>query len=64
LDISKELPQSPPCEEIDVLCINPATQTLFVFEAKNILQRNRPYDIKQTFDDFFGSKGEKMLRKA
>jgi len=61
--ISKELPQNPPCGEIDVLCINPMTQTLFVFEAKNILQRNRPYDIKQTFDDFFGSKGKKYYEK-
>jgi len=61
--ISKDLPKNPPCGEIDVLCVNPNTKTIFVLEAKSILQKNRPYNIKQIFKDFFGTKGKRYYLK-
>lgn len=57
--ISSELPKFPPCGEIDILCISESSKTLFVLEAKSILQKNRPYSINQVFKDFYGVKGKK-----
>ncbi|RLD54827.1 MAG: hypothetical protein DRJ01_17510, partial [Bacteroidetes bacterium] len=57
--ISSELPKFPPCGEIDVLCVSESSKTLFVLEAKSILQKNRPYSINQVFKDFFGMKGKR-----
>ena len=61
--VSKDLPKNPPCGEIDILCINSKTKTIFVLEAKSILQKNRPYNIKQIFNDFFGEKGKRYYIK-
>lgn len=61
--ISKTLPKSPPCGEIDILCIDKINKVLYVFEAKSILQSNRPYTISLTFRDFFGNKGKRYYQK-
>lgn len=61
--ISKDFPKNPPCGEIDILCINPDTKTIFILEAKSVLQQNRPYNINQIFKDFFGKKGKKYYVK-
>lgn len=61
--ISSRLPKDPPCGEIDILCANPLNKTIFVLEAKSVLQKNRPYNIKQTFNDFFGEKGKRYYNK-
>lgn len=61
--ISPSLPKDAPCGEIDILCVDPQNRKLFVFEAKSILQKNRPYSIKQTFNDFFGEKGKRYYNK-
>lgn len=61
--ISIHLPKDPPCGEIDVLCLNKNNKTIFVFEAKSILQKNRPYSINQVFNDFFGDRGKKYNQK-
>lgn len=61
--ISKDFPKNPPCGEIDILCINPNTKTVFILEAKSVLQQNRPYNINQIFKDFFGKEGKKYYVK-
>lgn len=61
--ISSHLPKDPPCGEIDILCINSANKTIFVLEAKSVLQSNRPYNIRQIFNDFFGEKGKRYYNK-
>lgn len=61
--ISSHFPKNPPCGEIDVLCINKNNKTVFVFEAKSILQKNRPYSINQVFNDFFGDNGKRYNQK-
>ena len=62
-NISPSLPKDAPCGEIDILCVDPKNKKLFVFEAKSVLQKNRPYSIKQTFNDFFGEKGKRYYNK-
>lgn len=61
--ISTLLPKNPSCGEIDVLCVNKNNKTVFVFEAKSILQKNRPYSINQVFNDFFGKNGKRYNQK-
>lgn len=61
--ISKTFPQSPPCGEIDILCVDKNNKIIYVFEAKSILQSNRPYIINLTFRDFFGNKGKRYYQK-
>jgi hypothetical protein len=61
--ISKTLPQSPPCGEIDILCVDKNNNIIYVFEAKSILQSNRPYTISLTFRDFFSNKGKRYYQK-
>ena len=61
--ISNELPKDAPCGEIDILCINPENNTIYVLEAKAILQKNRPYNVNLIFRDFFGAKGKRYYIK-
>jgi hypothetical protein len=52
--IHSDLPKDPPCGEIDLLCVSEERKIVFVLEAKYLNnQRNRPYDVRQTFNDFF-----------
>ncbi len=54
------------CGEIDALCINRANQTVFVFDAKNVIKRPSNYFIRNNIDTFFLSKKayyRKLLKK-
>lgn len=58
-EISSCFPKDAPCGEIDIVCINPNNQTIFVLEAKSLFQKNRPIKIKQSFRDFFDDTNKK-----
>ncbi|MES1225011.1 MAG: hypothetical protein ABUT20_56515, partial [Bacteroidota bacterium] len=45
-----------PCGEIDLLCINPATKTAFVFDCKSVVKIPGIYQIKQNIEEFFNGK--------
>lgn len=60
--ISASFSKRPPCGEIDLLAINEEKKIIFVIDAKNMNNRNRPYDIRQEFDTFF-TKTKCYLRK-
>jgi len=42
-----------PCGEIDLLCVNPATKTAFVFDCKSVVKIPGIYQIKRNIEEFF-----------
>lgn len=54
--ISKLFPKRPLCGEIDLLAINEEKKIIFVIDAKNMNNRNRPYDIRHEVDKFIHKK--------
>ncbi len=57
--ISKEFEKQPPCGEIDLLIVNPATKILFVLDAKNINRKFFTSAIKRELRDFFEGRSNK-----
>jgi hypothetical protein len=51
--LSNSFSKRPSCGEIDLLAINEEKRIVFVIDAKNMNNKNRPYDIKQEYDTFF-----------
>ncbi len=54
--ISILFPKRPPCGEIDLLAVNEEKKIIFVIDAKNMNNRNRPYDIRHEVDEFISNK--------
>jgi len=53
--LSKSFLKRPSCGEIDLLAVNEEKKIIFVIDAKNMNNRNRPYDIRLEVDKFLYS---------
>lgn len=54
------------CGEIDLLCINPIKQVVFVFDCKNHLKKIGLYQVRRNLEEFFFKKNanyKKLLEK-
>jgi hypothetical protein len=51
--ISRQFAAKPQCGEIDILCINKETKTVFVIEVKNVTKRASNYNVKMNIKRFF-----------